>query len=44
MIKKFEKKYVSMGRTDIYAVCYAAERIIYYNLDFRGTTQLIIFK
>lgn len=44
MIKKFEKKYVSMGRTDIYAIYYVAKKVIYYNLDFRGTTQLIILK
>jgi len=38
------KKYVRLKRSDIYAICYMAEKIIYYNLDFCGTTQLIILK
>jgi len=38
------KKYVAMGRTDIYAVCYGKERTIYYNVDFKNSTQMIILK
>ena len=38
------KKYIAMGRTDIYAVCYGKERIIYYNVDFKSNTQIFILK
>lgn len=39
-----KKKYVALGRTDIYTVCYGKERKIYYNMDFNNTTKLIILK
>jgi hypothetical protein len=38
------KKYVKLNRTDIYAVYYIVEKVIYYNLNFSNKTQIIIFK
>jgi len=38
------KKYVALGRTDIYSVCYPDENVMYYNVDFNSTTQIFILK
>ena len=35
-----EEKYIHFKRKDIYAICYASERVIYYNLDFDGPTEI----
>ena len=38
------KKCVYMDRTDIYAVYFRKENIIYYNMSFKETTMIIVFK
>lgn len=36
------KKYIRYDKKEVYAICYKADRVIYYNVDFDGLTQLII--
>ena len=37
------KKRIRMKRVDIYAIYYQSSNTIYYNLDFKGLTQIIVF-
>ncbi|RZT00936.1 hypothetical protein EV209_1372 [Cuneatibacter caecimuris] len=39
-----KRKSVKMIRTDVYAVIYAAQSIVYINTNFIGTMQLILFR
>lgn len=36
------EKYINCDRKEVYALFYRNEKTIYYNLDFAGTTQLIL--
>lgn len=36
------KKFIHYKKKHIYALCYKKEKIIYYNLDFKGKTQIIL--
>ena len=36
------KKYIRYDKTEVYALYYKKAKIIYYNIDFRGRTQLIV--
>ncbi|GEM_PF-1655856 len=36
------KKYICYSRHEIYAIYYRETRIIYYNIDFCGTTKIIL--
>ncbi len=38
------KKYIKHDDYRIYAIVYHKDGVIYYNLNFFGKTQLIIFK
>lgn len=38
------KKYIRHYNCKIYAIVYRKNKTIYYNLNFFGKTQLIIFK
>ena len=38
------KKYVMMKNTNIYAVYYIKEKVIYYNLNFNGPSKLFRIK
>ena len=38
------KKYVHCPLQYVYAICYSREKVIYYNLDFRGEVQKVIYK
>lgn len=38
------KKYIYYPSTEIYAIFYHEDKVIYYNLNFSQATKLIIFK
>lgn len=38
------KKYINYYDSRVYAIYYHRSNTIYYNLNFSGTTQLIIYK
>lgn len=35
-----ERRYIEYKNPDVYALCYARRRIIYYNLIFAGKTKI----
>lgn len=37
------EKYIHYGEKEIFAICYASERIIYYNADFDWPTKIYLF-
>lgn len=39
-----ERKYIFLNRHDIYAIYCRSARILYYNLDFSGKTQIILMR
>lgn len=38
------RKYIHYRKPYVYAIYYRSNNTIYINLDFKGTTQIIIFK
>lgn len=36
------RKYIRYDKKEVYALYYKKAKIIYYNIDFRGRTQLIV--
>ena len=40
--EKLKEQYIKFDRKEVYALLYRNEKIIFYNLDFTGTTQLIL--
>ncbi len=36
------KKYLKLNDTSIYAVYYSCNRVLYFNLDYNGTTKIFI--
>ncbi len=41
--KSMTEKYIHYGRKEIFAICYASERILYYNIDFDWPTKIYLF-
>lgn len=37
-----QKKYIKYDNTSIYAIYYRETKVIYYNLNFQGITEIII--
>ena len=38
-----EKYFIHYPRTEVFAICYIEYKKIYYNLDFNGESELILF-
>lgn len=36
------RKYIRYDKKEVYALYYKKAKIIYYNIDFQGRTQLIV--
>ena len=41
-ISNISKKYIHYPEKAIFAICYPADKVIYYNLDFAGKTEKIL--
>ena len=41
---KIEKRYTYYNGTTIYAIYFRSVKIMYYNLNFTGTVQIILLK
>lgn len=37
-----QKKYIKYDNGNVYAIFYRETKVIYYNLNFQGTTEIII--